>query len=480
MATETRPKGSTYDGRLFELYTKYVSEPESKKDVYGYTLLVVGYLLAVGGMFVYLVGPTGQSVPQTTVFVVRKVAVILAAPGLLFSLLGIVLLLPITRRSLYGAIAGTVIGIAAIVLFGWHYPQNWFQATPSYSGVIIALYTAGIAIVAGVVIMVPVVTGERSYFSETTEGHQYEHPDIAIGETDRGGLFAIFKRGTEWSWRFIDQSAVAGSTGSFLSRLEAEERVETVKEQVASAGLLEIKHAAFRLYGSAEGNWQWHLLRDDGSAVAEGGRDFDARDDAESSINAIKDHGADASVIVRQDATFDLHQTDDGWIWRLVDGRTALAVSDETFASRTEARSALESFRGQAQDASQLLVESYGVELRSEDDSWHWRLRDNQHRHLASSVREYEDKGTAEETVYDLLEKLQDATVVLDGQPTYDVYQSGSDWAWRLVDRTGSAVAQGWKNAGSSQPVADAAREMQTHAGHADVVEIEDLEFETY
>ncbi|WP_123535094.1 DUF1508 domain-containing protein [Halosimplex salinum] len=481
MSTETNSRGTPYDGRLFELYTKYVREPESKIDVYGYTLLMTGYLLAIGGMLVYLIGPSGSGAATDTLYLVRKVAVLLAAPGLVISLLGIVSLLPVTNRSLYAAVIGTLVGLAAVVLFAIHYPQNWHFGTPSYSEEIIAVYTAGVAIVAGVVIMVPVVTGERSYFSETTVGHEYEHPDIALGKTDRGGLFAVFKRGTEWNWRFIDQNAVAGSTGSFLSRLEAEERVEAVKEQVADAGLLEIKHAAFRLYESGDGEWQWHLLRDDGGAVAEGGRDFESRDTAESVINVIKDHGPDADVIVRDEAAFDVQQRGSEFSWRLVDeDRTPLAECVETQGDRSGARADLDAFRDRVGEATELVVDSYGVELRSADDGWRWHLRDDGHRRLASSTDAYESKGVAEEAVYDLLETVEDATTVVAGEPSYDVYRTGSDWAWRLVDDAGSPVARGVESVGDAETAAAGAGELKSHAGSAEVVEIEDREFETY
>lgn len=481
MATETNSRGTPYDGRLFELYTRYVREPESKIDVYGYTLLVTGYLLAIGGMAVYLLGPSGTGAPNDTVYLVRKTAVLLAAPGLLLSLLGIVSLLPVTNRSLYAAVLGTVVGLGAVAAFGVHYPQNWHFGTPSYSEPIIAVYTAGVAVVAGVVIMVPVVTGERSYFSETTVGHEYDHPDIALGKADRGGLFAVFKRDTEWSWRFIDQNAVAGSTSSFLSRLEAEQRVDAVKEQVADAGLLEIKHAAFRLYESGDGGWQWHLLRDDGSAVAEGGRDFGSRDTAESAINVIKDHGPDAEVIVREAAAFDVHRRDSAFAWRLVDDdRGPLAEAVETHGDRSAARADLDAFRERVGAATELLVDAYGVELRSDDDGWRWFLRDDAHRRLASSTGAYGSKGVAESAVYDLLERVEEASTVVAGEPTYDVYRTGSDWAWRLVDETGSSVARGVEPVGDAQTAARGADELQSHAEAAEVVEIEDLEFETY
>ncbi|WP_225334630.1 DUF1508 domain-containing protein [Halomicrobium urmianum] len=481
MATETGTREGAYDGRLFELYTKYVSEPESRKDVYGYTLLVVGYVLAIGGMLVYLLGPTGAEVQQSTLFLVREVAAVPSALGLAFSLLGIVLLLPVTRRSLLGAVVGAIVSVAAVGLFVWYYPNHWHVGTPAYSGMIIALYTAGIALVAGVVIMVPVITGERSYFSETTEGHEYEHPEIMIGDADRGGLFTLFKRGQGWSWRFIDQSAVAASRTDFFSRLEAEESVEAVKDGIADAGLLEIKNAAFRLYESGDGAWQWYLMRDDGTAVAEGGSDFGSRDDADASINLVKDHGPDADTVVLDEATYDCYRTNGEWGWHLVDeDRNRLAVGTETHTDRADATTGLETFRDLSGDATDLVVESYGVELLADDDRWHWRMRDSAHRRVAASVPDYESKGVAENAVYDLLERLEAASVLDGDQPTYDVYQSGSNWAWRLVDENGRPVARGRDEMGAAEPATQAARTMRSLAGDADVVEIEDMEFETY
>lgn len=481
MATETGTREGAYDGRLFELYTKYVSEPESKKDVYGYTLLVVGYVLAIGGMLVYLLGPTGAEVPQSTLFLVREIAAVPSALGLAFSLLGIVLLLPVTRRSPLGAVVGAIVSVAAVGLFIWYYPNHWHVGTPAYSGMIIALYTTGIALVAGVVIMVPVITGERSYFSETTEGHEYEHPEIMIGDADRGGLFTLFKSGQGWSWRFIDQSAVAASRTGFFSRLEAEESVEAVKDGIADAGLLEIKNAAFRLYESGEGAWQWYLMRDDGTAVAEGGSDFGSRDDADASINLVKDHGPDADTVVLDEATYDCYRTNGEWGWQLVDeDRNPLAVGTETHTDRADATTGLETFRDLSADATGLVVESYGVELLEDDDRWHWRLRDSAHRRVAASVPDYESKGVAENAVYDLLERLEDASVLDADQPTYDVYQTGSAWAWRLVDESGRPVARGRDEMGAVEPATEVARQMRSLAGDADVVEIDDMEFETY
>ncbi len=480
MTTDARE--TAYDGRLFQWYTKYVTEPESKKDVYGYAFLVVGYLLAIGGMLIYQIGPTGAGTPQSTLFLVREIAAVPAAIGLVCSLLGIVLLLPVTRLSLVVAVLGALGALAAVVLFVMYYPGNWFTGTPSYSSLIIALYTAGIAVVAGVVIMVPVITGERSYLSATAaEGHEYDHPRIMIGETDRGGLFAIFKRGREWTWRFIDQTAVAASTTDFLSRLETEERVEAVKAQVADAGLLEIKHAAFRLYESAEGTWQWYLMREDGSAVAEAGASFDTRDEADTSINTIKDHGPDAESIVMDSPVYDTTRDGGEWRFRLVDRfRTPMAISTAAFADRAGAAGEIDRFRDLADAASALVVEAYGVELYEDDDGWRWRLRDSEHTTLAERVDVAESKGVLEDSVYDMLDRLQRASVLEAGTPTFDVYQSGSEWRWRLVSESGDVVGTGTEPTRTPGDAREHAELVRDRAPDAAVVEIEDLEFETY
>jgi uncharacterized protein YegP (UPF0339 family) len=481
MATETREAESAYDGRLFELYTKYVSEPESKKDVYGYTLLLVGYVLAMLGMLIFLVGPTGSEVPDPTQWLVIEAATLPLATGLVLSLFGIVMLLPVTRNSLVVALLGLLVGLAGVAMFFVFYPQQWQSGPEAYSQVIIGIYSLGVVLIVGVVVMVPVITGERSYFSETTEGHEFEHPEIMIGDADRGGLFAVFRRGTDWTWRFIDQHAVAESTAQFLSQLEAEERIEAVKELVANAGLLEIKHAAFRLYETETDRWQWVLMREDGSAIAEGESDFDSRDAAEASINAMKDHGPEAEIFVMDEGVYETYRENGEWGWRLVDeDRTELARSTAAFASRDVAADAHEQFRELSTAASELVIEHYGVELQSAGGRWTWRMRDSAHREIAVAETDFESKGVTEDAVYDLLDRLQRAPVIGADTPTYDVYRTGDTWQWRLVDDRGATVATGRASTTESRPAAEGASAMQAHAAGAEVVQIEDQEFETY
>lgn len=119
-----------FDDRLFELYPSYVPEPESRKDVYGYAVLFVGYVLGLVGVLIYLFGWALVDAGGAT-FLIRDIATVLSAAGLVLALLGIVL-------------------------------------------------------------MVPVVTRQRRYVSEVRHRLERNHPAIMVGEAARGAVFAVY------------------------------------------------------------------------------------------------------------------------------------------------------------------------------------------------------------------------------------------------------------------------------------------------
>ena len=43
-------------GPVFDLYERYVGEPRTRKDVYGYAAFIVGYVLGLLGVVAYLTG----------------------------------------------------------------------------------------------------------------------------------------------------------------------------------------------------------------------------------------------------------------------------------------------------------------------------------------------------------------------------------------------------------------------------------------
>lgn len=139
---------SNAENSLLEYYRRYVGDPDRAIDVYaGFGLFFAGIGLGLVGVAVFLYSAT---LPQNTLstYAVREVAAVAGAVGLPTLLLGIVVLLPVDRRMLYLAAAGTAITLAATGLFVWAYPFNWnVPDSADYSAQVVAVYTVGIVAV---------------------------------------------------------------------------------------------------------------------------------------------------------------------------------------------------------------------------------------------------------------------------------------------------------------------------------------------
>src|SRR6056297_1164684 len=142
---------------LFQLYEHYVGEPDSAKDVYGYWLFIVGYIIGAAGVAAFVVGYAGEGNSYTLI----KFSGVTAATGLAFCLFGIVLMLPVRTRGIQASVVGLLVSLGGIGFFGWAYPYNWRELGTDYSVEVITVYTLGIGIIAGVTALVPVLTGRK-------------------------------------------------------------------------------------------------------------------------------------------------------------------------------------------------------------------------------------------------------------------------------------------------------------------------------
>ncbi|MFC7154098.1 DUF1508 domain-containing protein [Halomarina halobia] len=462
---------------LYALYARYVGEPRSRKDVYGYWVFISGSIVSLLGVVTYLLGPLWWSG-----YFVRKVSITLAAFGLPVLFLGILLLLPIKRRSIHVAGVGATMSILADAWFVAIYPGNWISGTPNYSTEIIALYTAGMGILVGVAALVPVVTGEKSLLFEKEFSYAGEYPASLVGERLRDGLFTVYRDGKEWRWRLIEQDAIAGSPDRYPSHLETEEIVESVKTKIGGAGLLEIKNAAFRLYESRQGQWRWLFIREDGTVLAASGSGFENRDAAAESVHDLKEFGPDATVLDIDGAAFDCYADGGQWRWRLVDEhRSTVAQTSTAFETRGAAEAATEHVRSRIDDAGKLVLDAFGVELFEDDAEWRWRLVDANETELAISTTGFTSRRRVESAVYDLLKHVGNAPILEPEQPAYLVSPSDEGaWRWHLVTDDDRVIARNHDAASDESGCVRAAEWMTEHAAEADTVVVENAEFEYY
>ncbi|WP_435335412.1 DUF1508 domain-containing protein [Haloarchaeobius sp. TZWWS8] len=464
--------------KLFGLYERYVGEPESTREVYGYWIFIAGYLVGIGGILFYLLGPAMMPGEQ---FGLQEVAWSVAAVGLSLGLFGIVLLLPVRRRAIQASVVGLCVALVGVVLFTTIYPQNWGpDGVTDQSPMVIATYVTGNAILAGVTALVPVLTGRKGMFVPE-EGYG-EQPPVMVGEAMRGALFAVFRNAADdWTYRIVQQDALATSDAAAATRPDAEAAIDEVKTQIDEAGLLEITTAAFRLYENEAGDWRWVLMRDDGSVVAEGTDLFEDRDTIEESVSFVKESGPGAEVLDIDGAAFSYQERDNRWTWRLLDSdRDPLATGVDEFPSHDDAEAAALSMAAEFGEARALAVESVGVELKDVGDAWDWRFVDGDDELLATSRARYDSRRSAESAVEDVLPAVGDASVTVAGTPTYELHETPAGWRWRLVDATESVVARSAASYDDRTAGERSTRAIANDVRGADLVEIDGAAYEVY
>ena len=466
---------SDFHQTLFRLYEHYVGEPDSKKDVYGFWIFIAGYLIGALGVLVFVIGYAGEGS-----FLEFRISGVSAAIGLALCLFGVVLLLPVRKRGIQASVVGLVVALAGAVSFGIVYPEHWYGHNLELTVEVVTLYSAGIAIIAGVTALVPIVTGRKGMFVK--EEGATEDPPIMTGDSLEGAQFAVFRdQEGDWKWHVLHLEALAESRESAVTRPDTETNIEAVKSQIGSAGLMELTTSAFRLHEDRDGSWQWTLARDDGSVVGTCASDFERRDDAEEAVSFLKDRGPDADVIEIDGAAFTYTERRDQWYWQLLDDdRRPLAESERGFTTMDRAEQAAQTFAERFDRARLLDVEHVGVELEPQGDEWTWRFVDDADEELARSTRTFATKHAAEETVEELLEGLESASMTVASEPTYEGYESESGWRWRLVDENEHLVGESPES--HEEPGAAEAQTAQfrDHAMAASVVEIEDAEYEVY
>ncbi|QSW98824.1 DUF7139 domain-containing protein [Haloterrigena alkaliphila] len=133
------------DGYLFDLYRRYIGEPEDRTDVYvGFGLFLGGIGLAIIALLLFMWSSTfeARSAGHITWAEPAYGIVMIALPLLM---LGIVVLLPSDGRVLYTSLAGVAITAVAVGGFLYAYPDDWNGYGADYTAQIVAVYAVGLA-----------------------------------------------------------------------------------------------------------------------------------------------------------------------------------------------------------------------------------------------------------------------------------------------------------------------------------------------
>jgi len=140
-------RDGTEDRRLFEWYRAYIGEPDREIDVYlGFALFFAGIGFGVAAFIIGAAGQlTGLGGPSAD-FVYREAAIAVGMLALPATLSSVVVLLPVSKRAVSGAIVGSAVSLVGLGLFVWAYPYSWAaESGPTYSIYVLFVYGVGLA-----------------------------------------------------------------------------------------------------------------------------------------------------------------------------------------------------------------------------------------------------------------------------------------------------------------------------------------------
>ncbi|PSP83502.1 permease [Halobacteriales archaeon QS_6_64_34] len=137
----------TDDGRLFEWYRAYIGEPDREVDVYlGFALFFAGIGFGIAAFVIGAIGQVTGAGGASADFIYREAAIATGMLALPATLSSVVVLLPVSKRAVYGAAAGSAVSLVGLGGFIWAYPYQWARPPgPTYSVQVLFIYGVGLA-----------------------------------------------------------------------------------------------------------------------------------------------------------------------------------------------------------------------------------------------------------------------------------------------------------------------------------------------
>lgn len=135
------------DGYFVDLYRRYVGEPEGYTDVYvGFSLFFGGIGIGATALLLFLWGSTYEArTLESAYYDLLQPAYALGLLSLPATMLGVVVLLPSDRRTLYGAVGGAAVAALAVAGFLYAYPRHWyFVGDVDYTVEVVTAYAVGL------------------------------------------------------------------------------------------------------------------------------------------------------------------------------------------------------------------------------------------------------------------------------------------------------------------------------------------------
>lgn len=143
-------EGAVPDNVLYELYEKYIGDPEEETDVYlGFGLFFTGVGMGVLSLLLFGVSFGLLEYGTDPYWLWSEFAYATGMLALPAIITGIVVLLPVEERAVYAAATGAAINLVAVLWFATAYPSSWNNYGTGTTLGVVSLYALGLLLVVG-------------------------------------------------------------------------------------------------------------------------------------------------------------------------------------------------------------------------------------------------------------------------------------------------------------------------------------------
>jgi len=478
-------------GAFVDWYDSRIGQSSTADEAYGYLIFVVGVVLGIVGVGLVLV----SGVASTE----RGLGSMLAGVALVLLMVGPVVRLPLRQSATSLAYLGALVCLAAIAWFFLAYPDNFGAQFDGREFEIIALYGAGIALVAAGGILTPLLVsqqeqkaaaerradraGRRAADAEqrATEAEADADAERAAGMAladeltrieDSQSQFELYTdRGGKHRWRLRHRNGniIADSSQGYASRQKAQQGLSAVRRDAFGASVLDLdrtdtdvehvddatdgdaappvlgdeaveSRSTFEVYEDNAGKYRWRLRHDNGNITASSSRGYASASNRDEAIERVRGYVQSGDYLKLDPAAFELYRDTAGkYRWRLTHRNgNVLADSGQGYASRGKARQGLDSVRHNAGEGGDAEFEVY------EDNAgeYRWRLRHDNGNIIADGGEGYASRANAEDAVGRIVEYAPEAHVLDIGTAAFELYaDAGGEHRWRLRHRNGTIMA---------------------------------------
>ncbi|WP_244605299.1 HVO_2922 family protein [Halorussus halobius] len=311
---------------------------------------------------------------------------------------------------------------------------------------------------------------------------------------DSSATFEMYKdKADEWRWRLVHQNGNIVATGGegYASDRNARRGMRSVKRNALGAEViwhreaedpdpepdpvLEDPQATFELYRDDADEYRWRLRHDNGEIIAAAARGFSSKSAARDGLDAVRTYVGPADYLEFDPTAFEVYEDAAGeYRWRLVhrNGRI-LADSGEGYASRSNARRAVETVTATADSAAVGADDGARFEVYEDAaDEHRWRLVSANDEIIADSGQGYGDRSSATDAVERVRDYVPDADTLTVGEAAVEVYEDAAgEFRWRLRHRNGTILATGGEGYSDRSGAVDGVNSVKRNAPNTPVVE---------